>query len=97
MLCQILISFVSFIMIFIGVTEILCAQIPYSMKGVIVRLLYAPVLVLASLNVGIETIFNVTSSSWRGGTLISYGFWYLQIKLILVFIAFLFLILWSVL
>ena len=57
------------------------------MKGAIVGLLYAPVLVFASLNVGIETIFNVTSSSWRDGTLISCGFWYLQIKLILVFIV----------
>ena len=91
------VSSIAFIMIFAGAFGFLCAQIPYSMKGAIVGLFYSSVVVFIALNAGIDTIFKATSSSWSGDTLFSCGFWYLQTKLILVFIGFLYLMLSSIL
>ena len=92
-----LIAICSFTMIFIGAIEFLCAQIPYSMKGIIVGLFYGSFVVFFALNIGAITIFRTTSSLWSADTLISCGFWYLQTKLLIILSAFLFLILWSVL
>ena len=78
---------VSYIMILVGVIEFLCAQIPYSMKGVIVGLFYGSLVKFYVLNKGIIKIFIATSSVWSGNTSISCGFWYLLIKIIYVLIA----------
>ena len=92
-----IISSVSFIMILTGVIEFLCAQIPYSMKGAIVGLFYGTLVVFFALNKGTTMIFKATSSVWSDGALFSCGFWYLQIKLMFIFIAFLMLLLLAIL
>ena len=81
------ISSASYIMILVGAIEFLCAQIPYSMKGVIVGLFYGSLVIFYVLNKGITKIFIATSSVWSGDTSISCGFWYLLIKIIYVLIA----------
>ena len=91
---------VSYIMILVGVIEFLCAQIPYSMKGVIVGLFYGSLVIFYAINKGITKIFIATSSVWSGDTsIISCGFWYLLIKiiyvLIVVFIIFLLIIIYK--
>ena len=78
---------VSYIMILVGVIEFLCAQIPYSMKGVIVGLFYGSLVIFYAINKGITKIFIATSSVWSGDTSISCGFWYLLIKIIYALIA----------
>ena len=72
---------ISFIIILIGAIEFLCAQIPYSMKGVIVGLFYGSLVIFYVLNKGITKIFIATSSVWSGDTSISCGFWYLLSKI----------------
>ena len=91
------ISSISFIMIFVGAIEFLCAQIPYSMKGVIVGLYYCLLLVSFSFGQGTIFIFKATSSSWSADALFGCEFWYLQTKLILILISGLTLFLFSIL
>ena len=81
------ISSASYIMILVGSIEFLCAQIPYSMKGVIVGFFYGSLVIFYVLNKGITKIFIATSSVWSGDTSISCGFWYLLIKIIYALIA----------
>ena len=81
------ISSASYIMILVGAIEFLCAQIPYSMKGVIVGFFYGSLVIFYVLNKGITKIFIATSSVWSGDTSISCGFWYLLIKIIYALIA----------
>ena len=90
------ISSVSFTMTVIGVIEFLCAQIPYSMKGMLVGLIYGLIIVFFPFGQGIIFIFKATSSSWSDDALFGCEFWYLQIKLILILISSLFLLLWSI-
>ena len=80
------ISSASFIMIVVGAIEFLCAQIPYSMKGVIVGLFYGLFVVFFPFGQGIILIFKATFSSWSADTLFGCEFWYLQTKLILIMI-----------
>ena len=91
------ISSISFIMIFVGAIEFLCAQIPYSMKGVIVGLYYCLLLISFSFGQGTIFIFKATSSSWSADALFGCEFWYLQTKLILILISGLTLFLFSIL
>ena len=81
------ISSASSIMILVGVIEFLCAQIPYSMKGVIVGLYYCLYFIFFLFGQGIIIIFEATFSSWSADTLFGCEFWYLQIKLILILIS----------
>ena len=91
------ISSASSIMIFVGVMEFLCAQIPYSMKGVIVGLFYCVFGIFFLFGQGtIIIIFKATSSSWSDDALFGCEFWYLQIKLILILISGLTLLLLSI-
>ena len=90
------ISSISFIMTVIGVIEFLCAQIPYSMKGMLVGLFYGLIVVLFLFGQGTIFIFKSTSSSWSDDALFGCEFWYLQIKLILILIPSLFLLLLSI-
>ena len=57
------ISSASCIMILVGGIEFLCAQIPYSMKGVIVGLFYGLLIVFTLFGQGTLFIFEATSSS----------------------------------
>ena len=82
------ISSASSIMILVGVIEFLCAQIPYSMKGVIVGLFYCLVIFFLLFGQGtIVIIFEVTYLFWSDNVLFGCEFWYLQIKLILILIS----------
>ena len=83
------ISAVSYIMILVGVIEFLCAQIPYSMKGLIVGIFYGSMVLFLVLNRAISQTFSMLKSSvWKESTVLSScEFWYLQIKLIFLLIA----------
>ena len=81
------ISAISYIMILVGAIEFLCAQIPYSMKGLIVGIFYGCLVVSLVLNKAILHIFILKSSAWEGRTVFSCEFWYLQTKLIFLLIA----------
>ncbi len=81
------ISALSYIMIVVGAIEFLCAQIPYSMKGLIVGIFYGSMVLSVVLNRAISHMFVLKSSTWEGRALFSCEFWYLQTKLIFLFIA----------
>ena len=87
---------ISHIMILVGAIEFLCSQVPYSMKGVIVGLLYTSYVLALVLDKGILRIFKITSPSWNTETLFSCGFWYLQLKAIFMLIIFLSIVLFSI-
>ena len=90
------ISAISYIMILVGAIEFLCAQIPYSMKGLIVGIFYGSLTLSVVLNKTISLIFVLKSSVWERGAVFSCGFWYLQTKLIFLFITSLIFLLVSV-
>ena len=81
------ISAISYIMILVGAIEFLCAQIPYSMKGLIVGIFYGSIVLSLVLNKAISRIFTFKSSLWEAKAMFSYEFWYLQTKLIFLLIA----------
>ncbi len=81
------ISAISYIMILVGAIEFLCAQIPYSMKGLIVGIFYGSTVLFLVLNRVISHMFLLKSSIWEGRALFSCEFWYLQTKLIFLLIA----------
>ena len=83
-------SAISFILIIVGTIEFYCAQVPYSMKGVVAGTFYGLFLLFHVVSNGIPRLF-VIKSIWRSTTIFSCGFWYLVTKIILlvVFVAFL--------
>ena len=89
-------SSASYIMIFVGAIEFLCAQIPYSMKGMLIGLYYCLLVVFFLFGQGTMIIFEATSSSWSDNALFGCEFWYLQTKLILILISGLTLLLLSI-
>ena len=89
-------SSASYIMIFVGAIEFLCAQIPYSMKGMLIGLYYCLLVVFFLFSQGTMIIFEATSSSWSDNALFGCEFWYLQTKLILILISGLTLLLLSI-
>jgi peptide/histidine transporter 3/4 len=84
-----LLSAVSYILIIVGITEFLCAQVPYSMKGLMVGIFYGSLELFLVLNKGM-LMFN--SPSWNFGALFICGFWYLLIKLFFLLIKLFFLL-----
>ena len=81
------ISAISYIMILVGAIEFLCAQIPYSMKGLIVGIFYGSLVLSFVLNRAILHMFMLKSSIiWKAKSKFGCEFWYLQIKLIFLFI-----------
>ena len=78
---------ISYATVLIGAIGFLCAQIPYSMKGLIVGIFYSAMVFFFVLNQGMARIFKEISSSWKTDTSLSCGFWYLLIKLLIVLIA----------
>ena len=76
-------SAISYIMILVGTIEFLCAQIPYSMKGLIVGIFYGSLVLSFVLNKAMLLIFVLKSSVWEKRAAFSCGFWYFQTKLIL--------------
>ena len=82
------ISVVSFTLIFIGSFEVLCAQVPYSMKGLVIGIFYGSMGTFGLLNNLIVQLFIWKSYLWRTKSIFNCGFWYLQIKLIVHLVTF---------
>ena len=81
------ISAVSFVLILVGSIEILCAQVPYSMKGLVIGIFYGSMVFFLFLNNVIVQLFIWKSYLWKTKSVFSCGFWYLQIKLVVHLIA----------
>ena len=65
-----------------GVLEFYCAQVPYSMKGLLAGCAYGLVAVFASSNYAILYIFKINSRIWEKQTILNCEFWYLLTKII---------------
>ena len=65
----------------VGALEFYCAQVPYSMKGLVAGIFYGLLVFFIILSQGLLLPFKMTSSEWGTGTL-SCGFWYLLMLLI---------------
>ena len=72
---------ISKLLAIIGALEFYCAQVPYSMKGLVAGIIYALLGFFVMLSQGLLLPFKMTSLEWGTGTL-SCGFWYLLTLLI---------------
>ena len=72
---------ISDLLIAIGALEFYCAQVPYSMKGLVAGIFYGLLVSFIMLSQGLLLPFKMTSLEWGTGTL-SCGFWYLLTLLI---------------
>ena len=72
---------ISELLAMIGALEFYCAQVPYSMKGLVAGIFYGLVGFFIMLSQGLLLPFTMTSLEWGTGTL-SCGFWYLLTLLI---------------
>ena len=80
---------ISDLFVLIGALEFYCAQVPYSMKGLVAGIFYALLGFFMMLSQGLLLPFKMTSLEWGMGTL-SCGFWYvltLLIYLLIVMVA----------
>ena len=80
-------SALSFILIIIGTIEFYCAQVPYSMKGVVSGIFYGFFLVFRMLSNGLPQLFGIEAITWNLGLGFSCEFWYLQTKVIFLVIV----------
>ena len=72
----------SALLIFIGGLEFIAAQVPYSMKGVILGVTFCALFIANLLNIAINIPFKQRLSIWGAGV-ISCGFWYALLHIIL--------------
>ena len=72
---------ISELLAMIGALEFYCAQVPYSMKGVVAGIFYSLLGFFIMFSQGLLLPFKMTSLEWGMGTL-SCGFWYLLTLLI---------------
>ena len=72
---------ISDLLIAIGALEFYCAQVPYSMKGLVAGIFYGLLGFFMMLSQGLLLPFKMTSLEWGMGTL-SCGFWYVLTLLI---------------
>ena len=79
---------VSMLMIFIGAAEFLSAQVPISMKGLIIGLAYCVFLFFTSVLYVLSIPFNRRLSVWGEG-IISCGFWFALMVVVLQAVVFL--------
>ena len=85
-----IVSAISFLLILIGIIEVICSQVPYSMKGLMVGMFYGSSVLFLLINNGISELFMLNSSSttlWRLGDIFSCRVLYLVIKMICQLIA----------
>ena len=75
------INSISITMFGIGGIEFICAQTPYSMRGLISGASYGSVAVFTLIGFGITYPFTMSLSIWSTG-LISCGFWYLLLSIL---------------
>ena len=69
----------------IGGIEFICAQTPYSMRGLVFGVAYGSVAAFSLIGYGISQAFMTPSSYWGNGKF-SCGFWYLLLVLLLLVI-----------
>ena len=82
------ISGISFILILTGVIQFLCAQVPYSMKGLVVGIFYGLIVVFMVVSGILSELFTMESSLWKPDSLLhDCQFWYLMVKLVFQLIA----------
>ena len=72
------------VMFLICFLEYLCAQVPYSMKGVVVGIWFFCMGSLILLFSSVDYIYNITSLTWSTGV-ISCTFWYFVTKISILF------------
>ena len=70
----------------IGVIEFWCAQVPYSMKGLVVGITYGLGALFIALSQATSLPFKSKSIAWSTGAL-SCSFWYLLTMLVYMFIV----------
>ena len=73
---------VSDILIMVGMLEFYCAQVPYSMKGMVAGISYSTIALCLPVFSGIEKAFEKSSLSWGTGV-INCEFWYFMTLLLL--------------
>ena len=78
---------ISEILLIIGIIEYYCAQVPYSMKGLLAGCYYACLELFVALDHASSLPFTTNLFNWTTGTIYSCGFWYFQTKIILMVIA----------
>ena len=74
--------YVSSMMLMIGIVEFYCAQVPYTMKGLMVGIFYACLELCVMFNYGLLRLFRRKSHIWESNTTFNCGFWYLLTKII---------------
>ena len=65
-----------------GALEFYCAQVPYTMKGLLAGCAYGLTAVIASSNYALLYIFKTNSHIWEKQTILNCEFWYLLTKII---------------
>jgi hypothetical protein len=74
-------------MLVIGIMEYFCAQVPYSMKGLVAGCYYGCLGLCIMFNFGLSQVFKAKLHVWESDTTFNCGFWYLLTKIIPVAIA----------
>ena len=77
---------ISKLLAIIGALEFYCAQVPYSMKGLVAGIFYGLLAFFMMLSQRLLLPFKMTSLEWGTGTL-SCGFWYVLMLLIFLLIT----------
>ena len=73
---------VSNIIILIGIVEFYCAQVPYSMKGLVAGTHYGCLGLCVMFNCGLSHLLKQKLHVWESNTTFNCGFWYLLTKII---------------
>ena len=71
----------------IGTIEFFCAQVPYSMKGLMAGCYYGCFGLCVMFNYGLSRVFRAKLHVWESNTTFNCGFWYLLTKIIPVAMA----------
>ena len=78
---------VSYTMLIIGLIEYFCAQVPYSMKGLVAGCYYGCFGLSVMFNYGLSRIFTAKLHIWESNTTFNCEFWYFLTKIIPVAMA----------
>ena len=83
MALQSFLNSVSLCALSLGGVEFICAQTPYSMRGLISGAGYGSVILFTLVGVAITHPFMMNLSIWKTGGIINCGFWYLLLVIVL--------------
>ena len=78
---------VSNTMLVIGIIEFFCAQVPYSMKGLVAGMYYSCLALWIMFSYVLSQVFRARLHIWELNTTFNCGFWYLLTEIILTAIA----------